>query len=50
MTVIYMDADMVLQEPTNAIQEGDWAQWCPGARIGEIIRTPKNPVIFEGKA
>ena len=50
MTMIYMDADMVLQEPTNDIQEGDWAQWCPGARIGEIIRTPKNPVIFEGKA
>jgi ectoine hydroxylase-related dioxygenase (phytanoyl-CoA dioxygenase family) len=47
MTVIYMDVDMVLQDPTNGVQEGDWAQWCPGARIGEVIQTHKNPVIFE---
>lgn len=47
MTMIYMDVDMVLQKPSNGIQEGDWAQWCPGARIGEVIRTPKNPVIYE---
>jgi ectoine hydroxylase-related dioxygenase (phytanoyl-CoA dioxygenase family) len=50
MTVIYMDVDMVLQNPTNAIQEGDWAKWCPGARIGDVIQTPKNPVIFERAA
>ncbi len=50
MTMIYMDVDMVLQEPTNGIQEGDWVQWCPGARIGEIIQTPKNPVIYEHSA
>ena len=47
MTIIYMDVDMVLQKPTNGIQEGDWVQWCPGARIGEIIQTPKNPIIYE---
>lgn len=47
MTIIYMDVDMVLQKPTNGMQEGDWAQWCPGARIGEVIQTHKNPVIFE---
>lgn len=47
MTIIYMDVDMVLQKPTNGIQEGDWVQWCPGARIGEIIQTPKNPIVYE---
>jgi len=47
MTMIYMDINMVLQEPTNQIQHGDWAQWCPGAKIGEIIQTPKNPIIYE---
>jgi hypothetical protein len=41
---------MVLQNPTNAIQEGDWGKWCPGARIGDVIQTPKNPVIFERAA
>lgn len=47
MTIIYMDVDMVLQKPINGMQEGDWAQWCPGARIGEVIQTPRNPIVFE---
>ena len=50
MTVIYMDRDMRLKEPTNDNQRQDWAQWCPGATIGEIIYTPRNPVLFEREA
>lgn len=46
MTVIYMDRDMRLKEPSNAMQQNDWQTWCPGARVGEIIDTPKNPVLF----
>jgi ectoine hydroxylase-related dioxygenase (phytanoyl-CoA dioxygenase family) len=46
MTVIYMDADMRLVPALNAIQANDRDQWCPGAREGEVIDTPRNPVIY----
>lgn len=46
MTIIYMDRDMKLMEPRNDHQKGDWNSWCPGAKIGEIIDTPLNPVIY----
>jgi ectoine hydroxylase-related dioxygenase (phytanoyl-CoA dioxygenase family) len=45
MTVIYMDKNMVLQQPANKNQENDWHTWCPGAKIGEVIDTELNPVI-----
>ena len=45
MTVIYMDKDMVLKNPENKNQINDWNTWCPGAKIGEVIDTPLNPVI-----
>lgn len=47
MTVIYMDRDMVLKEPENENQVEDWQVWCPGAKIGEVIDTPLNPVLFQ---
>jgi ectoine hydroxylase-related dioxygenase (phytanoyl-CoA dioxygenase family) len=50
MTVIYMDRDMRLKAPENEYQQADWEQWCPGAKIGEVIDTPKNPVLFERAA
>lgn len=50
MTVIYMDRDMRLAAPTNAHQMNDWHKWCPGAAVGEVIDTPKNPVLFERTA
>lgn len=46
MTIIYMDQDMRLAKPQNSNQEKDWATWCPGAKIGELIDTPLNPVIY----
>lgn len=45
MTMIYMDQDMRLKQPDNKNQVEDWETWCPGARVGEIIDTPLNPVI-----
>jgi hypothetical protein len=50
MTVIYMDRDMVLQAPSNAMQQQDWERWCPGAEIGAVIDTRLNPVLFERAA
>jgi ectoine hydroxylase-related dioxygenase (phytanoyl-CoA dioxygenase family) len=47
MTVIYMDKDMVLKNPENKNQINDWNTWCPGAKVGEIIDTPINPVIYK---
>ena len=46
MTIIYMDSDMRLAEPKNQNQKNDWATWCPGAKIGEIIDSPLNPVLY----
>ena len=46
MTIIYMDRDMRLIEPTNEAQRRDREQWCPGAVVGERIATPKNPEIY----
>ena len=46
MTIIYIDQAMRLAAPTNAMQKIDWDVWCPGARVGETIDTPKNPLLF----
>ena len=46
MTVIYMDKEMKLKEPENENQKNDWETWCPGAKVGEVIETPINPVLF----
>lgn len=47
MTVIYMDKDMVLKNPDNDNQVNDWNTWCPGAKVGEVINTPINPVLYQ---
>ena len=50
MTVIYMDRDMRLKAPENPMQQNDLERWCPGARAGEVIDTPLNPVLYEAAA
>jgi len=47
MTIIYMDKDMKLKEPENDNQINDWHTWCPGAKVGEVIDTPINPVLVK---
>lgn len=46
MTIIYMDKDMRLKEPENDNQINDWNTWCPGAKIGQVIDSPINPVLY----
>lgn len=46
MTIIFMDKDMVLKNPENKNQIHDWNTWCPGAKVGEIINTPINPILY----
>lgn len=47
MTIIYMDKDMVLKNPDNKNQINDWNTWCPGAKIGQVINSPLNPIIYQ---
>lgn len=46
MTIIYMDRDMRLAEP-SAGQLADREAFCPGVAVGEVIASPKNPVLWE---
>jgi ectoine hydroxylase-related dioxygenase (phytanoyl-CoA dioxygenase family) len=46
MTIIYMDKDMRLKQPTNANQQADWDTWCPNSVVGEVIDSPINPVLY----
>jgi len=49
MTIIYMDRDMRLKEPA-AGQQADRDAFCPGARVGEVIDTAKNPLLWERRS
>ena len=46
MTIIYMDKDMTLLQPKNDNQIADWEAWCPGAKVGEVIDTVLNPILY----
>lgn len=47
MTIIYMDKDMRLKAPSDRLQQLDRDTWCPGAHVGDVIDTPKNPMLYE---
>lgn len=49
MTIIYMDENMHLKAPENKNQQADWDTWCPEARVGEVIDTPLNPVLYSSR-
>ncbi|MCS7061947.1 MAG: phytanoyl-CoA dioxygenase family protein [Anaerolineae bacterium] len=46
VSIIYMDAQMRLKAPENAYQQLNWYTWFPGAKIGEVIATPLNPILY----
>lgn len=46
MTIIYVDADMRIAEPTNGAQKNDLATWMPGRKPGEMIDTELNPLLW----
>jgi ectoine hydroxylase-related dioxygenase (phytanoyl-CoA dioxygenase family) len=50
MTIIYMDQDMRLKVSDSPAQRTDWTTWCPGAAPGELIRSPKNPLLYSKTA
>lgn len=46
MTVIYMDADIRIAQPTNEAQVSD-LKFMAGAEVGQVPDTPLNPVLFK---
>ena len=46
MTVIYMDSNMKLKAPDNDNQVADWNTWCPGVKVGEVVDSVLNPVLY----
>ncbi len=46
MTVIYMDADIQLVEPTNEFQLREIDAWMPGTAVGDVPASPLNPVLY----
>jgi ectoine hydroxylase-related dioxygenase (phytanoyl-CoA dioxygenase family) len=46
-TIIYMDIDMRLDQPTNKNQQLDWETWTPTTKVGEIMDDQLNPVLYE---
>lgn len=47
MTIIYVDIDMVIAEPTNDSQRRDLAVCIPGKKPGEVVASELNPVLYE---
>jgi ectoine hydroxylase-related dioxygenase (phytanoyl-CoA dioxygenase family) len=45
MTVIYIDADISVNEPVNKQQRQDLDRWMPGTAAGSSPDTPLNPVL-----
>jgi len=48
MTVIYMDIDMRLKAPDNPRQANDTKSACPDTKVGDIIASHINPVLWQG--
>jgi ectoine hydroxylase-related dioxygenase (phytanoyl-CoA dioxygenase family) len=46
MTIIYIEDGIRLAAPKNQNQIADWETWMPGAKIGEIVATELNPVLY----
>lgn len=47
MTIIFMDIDMIMKKPENPRQANGAKRWCPGVEPGDIINSPRNPIIWE---
>ena len=50
MTMIYMDENMRLVSPKNKNQVNDIERWCPGVKVGDLVASPLNPVIYSASA
>jgi ectoine hydroxylase-related dioxygenase (phytanoyl-CoA dioxygenase family) len=46
MTIIYIEDGMKVAEPKSQNQQRDLERWLPDAKVGAVIDTPLNPVIY----
>jgi len=49
MTVIYIEDGIRLVEPTNKNQVGDIEAWMKGTKVGDVVQTELNPVIYRAE-
>ena len=47
MTIIYVDADNRVAEPTNPAHHDVLANIMPGAVVGGLVDSPMNPILYE---
>ena len=47
MTITYIDKDITLKQPENECQKNDLETWCPGEKIGTLINSTINPILFK---
>lgn len=50
MTIIYIEDGIRLIEPKNKNHKVDWDTWMPGVKIGEVVDSPLNPLIYSSKS
>jgi ectoine hydroxylase-related dioxygenase (phytanoyl-CoA dioxygenase family) len=48
MTMIYIDANIKVAKPRNAMQQSDLERWLPGLAPGDIAASPLNPILYPG--
>jgi ectoine hydroxylase-related dioxygenase (phytanoyl-CoA dioxygenase family) len=46
MTMIYMDQDIQVVQPTNSYREADWKTWLGSKEVGTKADGPLNPVLY----
>jgi ectoine hydroxylase-related dioxygenase (phytanoyl-CoA dioxygenase family) len=49
MTIIYVEDGIRLSEPTNKNQFGDIEAWMKGTKVGEVVATELNPVLYSAE-
>lgn len=46
MTIIYIDSEMIVDEPRNESQGSDLKHWFRGLKPGDLAASPLNPVVW----
>ncbi len=47
MTIIYMDKDIRIVEPTNEYRMADWKTWLDSKPVGSLANGELNPVLYQ---
>jgi ectoine hydroxylase-related dioxygenase (phytanoyl-CoA dioxygenase family) len=49
MTVIYLEETAQLIAPKHKNHQQDWDAWMPGVKVGEVVNSPINPVLWSSR-